>query len=151
MAEAAVSKTARLKVRLFPRAPVFLGMYANGQSDLIFNQACAGSSPAIPIGFRVGCSSTAERRTVDAKTTSSILASRPKTFSSFLELFPNIYVWRVRPARFRPPESQSGDQRFKSVTRYQFSWSCGREVRHSVVNGADEGSSPSSSALCRAP
>jgi hypothetical protein len=30
-----------------------------GLSNLIFNQACAGSSPAIPINFRVGCSSTA--------------------------------------------------------------------------------------------
>jgi hypothetical protein len=48
-----------------------------GLSNLIFNQACAGSNPAIPITFRVGCSSTAERRTVNAKTTSSTLASRP--------------------------------------------------------------------------
>lgn len=80
-AEAAVSKTARVKVRLFPRAPRFpTGMYANGLSNLIFNQACAGSSPAIPISLRVGCSSKAERRAVNAKTTSSILAGRPRTF-----------------------------------------------------------------------
>ena len=51
-----------------------------GLSNLIFNQAGAGSSPAIPINHCVGRSSMAERRTVNAKTTSSILAGRPKTF-----------------------------------------------------------------------
>ena len=48
-----------------------------GLSNLIFNQARAGSSPAIPVNFMLAVAQRLERRTVNAKTTSSTLASRP--------------------------------------------------------------------------
>src|SRR5215471_3690145 len=48
----------------------------------------------------------------------------------------------------KPPDSQSGDRRFKSDTRCQlFTRNCGREVRHLIVDQADDGSSPFSSAM----
>ena len=135
----------RRRVRFSPADPklpqtfptLLRGCMQTGLSNLIFNQACAGSSPAIPIRLRVGCSSTAERRTVDAKTTSSILASRPKTFTRGA-------LGESGSSRLSLNQESNGSNPLRAI---KFSWSCGREVRHSVVNGADEGSSPSSSAL----
>ena len=57
-------------------------------------------------------------------------------------------LWRVRQARSKPPESQSGNRRFKSGTRRQHflepwaSWS-GRLI----VNQERAGSSPVGSAI----
>src|SRR6266480_2165395 len=60
----------------------------------------------------------------------------------------NQFLWRVRQARLKPPDSQSGDRRFKSDTRCQiFIRNCGREVRHLIVDQVDDGSSPFSSAM----
>src|SRR2546428_14127835 len=71
----------------------------------------------------------AEHRTVTAASEGSTPFDPPK---------PNGALGKLG---LKPPDSQSGDRRFKSDTRCQsFTRNCGREVRHLIVDQVDDGS-----------
>ena len=63
-------------------------MYANWSKQLDFQSSLCGFESRHP--YQIFASVVAqrpERRTVNAKTTSSILASRPRTFPNFIQTF----------------------------------------------------------------
>lgn len=133
-------KPRRLRVRVSPRASARPeGVYANGQSGLSFKQVArrlCGFEPRHPCQnvLALAVAQQAERCTVNAEIAGSSPVGRPFTSQGAL----------AKPGRRHATlyRADAGSNPARPANL----WNCGREVRHTLVEREDDGSSPSSSA-----